>query len=82
MVDTYTKVILTVIAVSLSTIAFKDFFVTPVNAGIDGIYWKGFYYEKGFNLAVKKVIQDDCYGQGRGLSDGTYVSVNVDLGCR
>ena len=32
MVDTYTKVILTVIAVSLSTIAFKDFFVTPVNA--------------------------------------------------
>ena len=32
MVDTYTKVILTVIAVSLSTIAFKGMFVTNANA--------------------------------------------------
>ena len=35
MVDTYTKVILTVIALSLSTIAFKGMFVTNAHAELD-----------------------------------------------
>ncbi len=35
MVDTYTKVILTVIALSLSTIAFKGMFVTTANAELE-----------------------------------------------
>ena len=87
MVDTYTKVILTVIAVSFSTIAFKDFFVTPVNAGIDGVTWKDYYYDGSFEIAVKETIENYCRakGQNYGYADeagNVVMEVSVDLRCR
>ena len=82
MVDTYTKVILTVIAVSLSTIAFKDFFVTPVNAGIGGMSWDDFYYDESFRIAVAEVIMQDCYQRAWGYADESgNVSIDVKLNC-
>ncbi len=82
MVDTYTKVILTIIAVSLSTIAFKDFFVTPVNAGIDGLDDWDFNNNSGFNSAVKTVITEECYVYGGGRAyDNEKVSLEVYLDC-
>ena len=83
MIDTYTKVILTVIAVSLSTIAFKDFFVTPVNAGIDGVGWKGFYSDKSFRMAVIEVLTEDCNISGYGYvyDDSGNVDMNLKHDC-
>ena len=77
MVDTYTKVILTVIAVSLSTIAFKDFFVTPVNAhrfSESSDY--ELYKDIDFSEAVERVVNYSCiidgYVDGENLSADIY----------
>ena len=60
MVDTYTKVILTVIALSLSTIAFKGMFVTTANAELEP-----------YNLSYIESSLEDILTQAQRIKNNT-----------